>query len=548
MKILNKWLLFFSILSISGLANAADVVSIIQDSMAPAIDILATQAIKWLAIFALLQMFITNFGLLKSGADIEAVIGKFIGSIAWFSFCIYIMTAGPGFISDVGQQFFNLLGETLPRPTTIIGWVTPPGIGLITGGIFVGGIGAVGSVVGGQILVNLGYLVILIGIYFAIKIYMIQLELALIVMLSPLSFTFLSLNSLKDQGIAPFKSLISLAYRIILMTLIIAAFSEVSSVMLANLKDGLVKLGSASNMVAAATPGIDAYGVDDLISDIMSGLISYIMLAFLLYKSDSIAASLSSGSTNMGAGDVAAAAAAGAALGAASNSAASSTSDLGVKGGQSMSDFMKSLNSSASVSNASSSGAGGAESKPVGTAPPPPAKKPEMSLADNNAARVANNPVKSSSSSSGGPSTFAERPSLASRQEARGGTSGSSSNSESAATEAANTIDNLASSGQLKDAGSAKHVSDHLKSMESSPGDSKAVGETPNKASPSDSGSGSSAGIGGASSATDQKLDQLIETMGQPKKPGLKDRLANANDHMAKEQATTHVSINTNVE
>lgn len=510
MKILSKWLLFFSILSISGLANAADVVSIIQDSMVPAINTLTTQSIKWLAIFALLQMFITNFGLLKSGADIEAIWGKFIGSIAWFGFCIYVMTNGPAFISDVGQQFFNLLGVSLPKPSAILAWVTPSGLGLITGGIVVGGIGAVGSVVGGQILVNLGYLVILIGIYFAIKIYLIQLELALIVMLSPLSFAFLSLNSLKDQGIAPFKSLISLAYRIILMTLIIGAFSEVSSVMLANLKDGLVKLGSASNMVAAATPGIDAYGVDDIISDIMSGLISYIMLAVLLFKSDSIAASLSSGSTNMGASDVAAAAAAGAALGAASNTAASNTSDIAAKGGQSIGDLIKSFGGSDSISNASTSGAGGSELKPVGTAPTSPARKPEMSLQEmrNHPAAIGNNskpeplPLagipQTSTSPSPSPSTFAERPSLASRQSATGVDVGSSS---------------------------ARPL----------PGQSSA---------PSDS--GETAGIGGAQSTTDQKFDKLMDVLSQQNKPAsFGDKLSTLNDHVTKEQAATHVSINT---
>lgn len=203
-----------------------------------------------------------------------------------------------------------------------------------------------------------------------------------------------------------------------------------------------------------------------------------------------------------------------------------------------MSDFMKSLNSS-SVSNDSPKGAGGSEQKPVGTLPPRPPKAAELSMSQVNADRIKARP-----GSNGGVSTA---PTSGSGSASPGPSSSPASNSSGSAgaTKAANTIDNLASSGQLKDADTAKHVSDHLKSMGSSPGDAKAVGDVPSKASAPDAGSGSSAGIGGASSATDQKLDKLMESMAQPNKPGFKDRLANANDHVAKEQAATVVSINT---
>lgn len=195
----------------------------------------------------------------------------------------------------------------------------------------------------------------------------------------------------------------------------------------------------------------------------------------------------------MGSGDVASAAAAGAALGAASNSAASNTSDLAAKGGQSMSDFMKSLGESGSISNASPSGAKGFDSPVVGNAPIPPPKPPEMSFQElrNHPSSIQNQPKPE-------PLPLAGIPQSSASPSSTGINAGSSS-------------------------------ARPLPGQTSSP-----------------SGSGETSGIGGAESSVDQKLDKLMETIGQPKKPNFRDRLSNANDHVAKEQAATTVSINTN--
>lgn len=526
-----RYIIFFILFLSCKLAFAADpatpdisIVNTINEAIELASKSIMPQALTWLGGFMGLQFVVTNINIIKGDGDLATVWAKFLGILFWFMFCFYVIKNGPDFIDSVGNGVLTKFAPNLPSPGSVIaatlGICSSILIGIAATGTSVAGIGN-SSVA--MVLVYVLFTVFAIGAFMAIKLIMLQLELGLIIMMAPLSFSFLGLNATKDQGIAPFKSLISIVYRIILLGIVFSAFGSVIEVTGAQL-DGY----SWKN----------PFDWGSKIQLLFAALFSFPVCAYLVWKSDSIAASLASGSTSMGTGDVASSAGAGGAVGGAIGSAAGSAT----KG---LSAMPASL-SGASVSNASSKGAGGFESKPVGTAPTPQAKKPEMSLADNNAARVANGPVKSSPSSSGGPSTFAERPSLASRQEARGGTSSSSSNSGSAAAnKAANTIDNLSSSGQLKDTGSAKHVSDHLKSTGSSPGGSKAVGETPNKASPTDSGSGSSAGIGGASSATDQKLDKLMETMGQPNKPGLKDRLANANDHVANEQAATTVSIST---
>jgi type IV secretion system protein TrbL len=184
--------------------------------------------------------------------------------------------------------------------------------------------------------------VLAIGMFFAFKIFMLQLELGLIVMLSPLSFSFLGLNALKDQGIAPFKALISLSYRIILMTIILSAFTEVSTV--------------ASNSLSGLSAGAFKDGIGKALMTVLSALGAYMVLAFLVYKSDSIASSLAGGSTNMGTGDIAGAAAAGAAAGAAIASGGAAAAATGGQLPQSMANFMKGMGSS--ITNASGSGRG----------------------------------------------------------------------------------------------------------------------------------------------------------------------------------------------
>lgn len=531
-------------------ANAIDIEQVIKTSMMPAADVLASKAVFWLSMFIGGQFVFTNIGLLKSVADIEAVWGKFLGSILWGAFCFYLLENGPDYIGKVGEQFLNLFGVALPNKGAILAGTLTPGVLLMGAGIFVGGIGAVGSVVGGHILTGLAFLIISMGFYFIIKLFMLKLELFIVVILSPLSFSFLGLNALKDQGIAPLKSLISLIYRIVLITVILSAFTQMSGILTSTISDGSSKLMSVANIADTINPFGNAYGVADLISDVAAVLFGYVVLTYLLYKSDSIAASLAGGSTNMGAGDVASAAAAGAALGAAGVAAVGPA----VEKGKSMSDVIKALGADAGkITDDSTVGVGGKEQKPVGDVPPPPPKDAAMSLQElrDHPSAIGNQSEDtggedSPTSSESGNNALSETTNSESAGETPSNTSKLDSDS-SAATKAANTIDNLAPSDQLKDADTPKHVSDHLKTMGSGPGDAKAVGESPSKEAALAAGSGSSAGIGGAASATDQKLDKLIDSMSAPSKsgPGFLDKLSTANDHIAKEQAATHVSINT---
>ena len=185
---------------------------------------------------------------------------------------------------------------------------------------------------------------------------MLTLELGLIVLLAPLSFSFLGLNALKDQGIAPFKSLISLVYRIILLGIIFSAFNEV--------------VGVAGDKFNDIDWGLLADWGKSL-NIFFSTLSAFPVLAYLVYKSDEIASSLAGGSTSMGTADVASAAAMGAAAGAVVASGGAAAAGAASKPAQSMADFMKNMGGGGSVSNASGRGLGGSGGGYVGTPPPP---------------------------------------------------------------------------------------------------------------------------------------------------------------------------------
>lgn len=317
----------------------------VTQSITLAANGLMSQAIIWLSSLIALQFIITNFNVLKSGGDIEAVMAKFIGSMAWFSFCFYVLANGPDFIDSVGNGILTKFAPNIPSPGSIIestlAMCTTFMFAIVVTGTSVVGTG--NSAVANVLVISM-FFIFSVGMYMAIKILMLSLELALIVMLAPLSFSLLGLNALKDQGIAPLKSLISLIYRIILLGIICASFSRVSQV-----------AGTQLTSVDWTNP--TDWG--KALTVVMSMLVSFPVLVYLVYKSDSIASSLAGGSTSMGPGDVATAAAAGAAAGAAVATGGASTVGATGRAAQGMGDVIKSILGGGSISNASSSGFGG---------------------------------------------------------------------------------------------------------------------------------------------------------------------------------------------
>ena len=363
----SQWLLvgFILLFNIAAQAQTApltdiSVVNMLTASMQDGGTKLMAQSLLWLGTFMGLQFVVTNFGLLKSGADIDAVGAKLLGSILWFGFCLYVIENGPPFIDRVGLQILTTWGSNIPSPGSIVATTLSMSATLLTGAVAAGQFNGTA----GNILSAISFAILVVGIGFALKIFMLQMELGLVVLLSPLSFSFLGLNALKDQGIAPFKALISLVYRMILLGIIMTAFTVVASVMTATIKSF-----DWTNLVS----------ISKTVETILTSFAAYIFLAFMAYKSDALAAALASGTTNMGTADVAGAAAAGAALGAAAASGGSALG--GVKIPDALSAVMSHMSGSGvGVSTATlGSGTGGV----VGTAPSK-SGAPSMSMSPGN--------------------------------------------------------------------------------------------------------------------------------------------------------------------
>lgn len=546
--ILLLLLLFISENAIAATLSDVSVVGLITKSMAPAIKILYGKALIFFGAFVSLQFVWTNFNFLKSDADLSTVIGKTAGSLIWVGVCMVLLNNGPGFIADVGASFFTMLGLTLPSPGLIMGSTIAIVASLTATAAIVG----VASTTIGTLIVYVLFLIFFIGMYFAVRIFLLQLELAMVVMLSPLSFSLLGLNALKEQGIAPLKSLISLGFRIILATLILSGYTEVGSAVV----DTIDSISAASVIESAAT----------FVETIFSGLGAYILLTYLLYKSDSIAASLTSGSTSMAPGDIAGAVSAGVAGGMAIHAATQAAS----AGVSSMSDFMKNMMGGGEMKNAGATGGGGV---PPGA---PMSSAPQASLDDQMQGVAA-----SEREMAGGDTGGSGDTGLGS---SAGGVGGGTSDSKSAApfskadgAKAAGAVP--ASAGQnTKNAaavGAAMRASGAHENMAAlaedmaeqgngasaisnaccnSPEQSAAVGnamagaakvggnpawlDSGNASSPGGSGSGAGIGNGGTDAAS--------------KEPTMKDHLANlgkrmgeAGKHLENEKAATHISIST---
>lgn len=524
--------LFFPLLvSLPAYATTADIsiANTVLAAMTAASSNLMSQAIIWLGAFMSIQFVLTNIGLLKSGADIEAVIGKLIGSLLWFGFCVYVLENGPAFIDSVGTGLLEKYATNIPTPGSLLAST----LSLCT--LILAGIAATGSTIAGignssigMTLVYILFIVFSIGMFLAIKVFMLTLELGLIVLLSPLSFSFLGMNALKDQGIAPFKALISLAYRIILLGIICSA------------ADNIFALTKTTLETLSWT---NPLGWKDCVQAFFSAIFAFPFLAYLAYKSDSIAASLASGSTNMGTSDIAGAAAAGAAAGALAAGAAGAVA--GAKPIP-MGDIISKMMGNGSVSNASPSGS----MKDPSPAPAKPASA-SASLGDKPPVRGGGE----SGAKAGGDapqrtSATGENSGDAAPQRSGGESSAPSPSSSSLAGAPENATSTSSSGGgQAGDAASAG-----IGASGDAPQRSSAAGEDSGSAAPqraadnsqtAQSGNAATAGISGGSGELEKAVGDLVAAMSQPKKPSFSDRLSNANRHIEQEKAATHVSINT---
>lgn len=518
--------LFLALLLLPGLA-LADTASTFNNanaSLALAVQsitgTLQTKAIQWLSAFMLLQFILTNLNLLKSGADIQAVWAKALGSLFWFGFCYWAMENGPQLIANVSNGFFTTASEISGGGGTFdAADIISKGCGAAADLIAqVTDASSYISLVPAVIIAGLlGIAVVLVSGFIAFKVFLLKVEAMLIVMMAPMSMTFMALQATKDQGIAPFKSLISLIYRIILLAVILAALKSVGQ--------------NLDTVIASVNKDSWASG---MWGALFSATVAYTLLGFLAYKSDSMAANLASGSTSLGTNDAAMGAAMGAAVGAALVSGGVAAAGGTTSKVQSMADFMKNLNTGGGEIKNAGPGSGGGnpyDQQPVGLA------EYQASLAESKA-RAGGGDSSSAAGLGGGEKSGFDMSSQGAAPRSTGSAGGATSSPSTS--DASTPSGSPAQDKPLKGMDEATRARSRAWAAKHSEGNPAFAAQ---KA--AETGSGATAGIGSAGSGLEQKLGDLVDTLSKPKNPTLSDRLGAVNDHVAREGATTSVSVNT---
>ena len=316
-------------------------------------------ALGWLGVFMLLQLVWTNIGHVASGADLEKVFAKLLGGLLWGGVCYYLFENGAPFISKVSGEFLQIgsgVGSVTFDPTAPL----DKGIGVAsalleqldkTQGIFQS-LNPFPSIMMGLVsVVILGTSALV-----AFKILMVFIETKIVIAMSPISFALLGLDAFKEQGFAPLKYLISLAYRVMIYAAILITISAFSAEIIKEF----------STLPAMSDPTVWP--------PIWAAALGYALLFGVAWKADSIAAMLASGSSQMSTGDAAAVGAVAGAAAAAAVSAGTSTVSAGAKGAGPIGDLLKRMatGGSSSVTNASGLGNGGTVRDPA-PAPKAPA-------------------------------------------------------------------------------------------------------------------------------------------------------------------------------
>jgi type IV secretion system protein TrbL len=522
---------------------------------------LQSVAIKLFFALTLLQLVITGYGQVASG-EIEASFGKYAKALVWISFVLYLMTNNhaSAFIGNTLQYFLNHaigwasgdatakfnVGGILNTGMQAMGStaaaiakasVPTPSLEKVAMAVLAPGAAAaaaLGTILYASLMTLLIYIII-IGVcgYIGLKVFMVKVEAALVLAIMPLSLAFLGLNAMRDQGFAPFKHMLALVYRIVILGAIVGGLAGVAG-----------QMNSYAN--SAADPNVLE------VSLLM--VFGFAILAFLAHKSDSIASSLASGSASLGSGDIVGAAMSGAAAG----GVAGAVTGAATGSVKSMADVMKGLTggSNGSMSNASSRGTG---NTPIEPAPSRPMASMSSgggtsggSGAPKRSAATGGNSSSSSPSASGGSS---------SAQSSSGGNSGSSSPSTSGGSSSAQSSAGGGSSAPSQDSAGSSSSSP---TSSSSAGDTSSSSSAPSRSAagnesgsgksgsssipqqPMNSGASESAGIGGA---PQRAGGQQPEPTTAPRKETNSEKLKrNANElgkRVEQENTTTSVSINT---
>ena len=572
----NSLALVFLLFCVPAFAQNDGSIPILQKGLADSLNQVFTTlqnvAIKWLGVFMILQFTWTNWQLLLNDADITKVFAKLAGSIFWFCICIYIFYNGSDFLKNVSNGIMKMAtGATGVEFDPI----QPISTGIDVSSQLLETVNSTQSVLQSlnpfpSIMMGVVAVVILaVSAVLAFKILMVFIETKMVIALSPLSFALLGLNAFRDQGLAPFKYLVSMGIRMFLYGAVLAAMQIFSTAIIAAFKA----------LPAASDPSVWP--------PIWAAAMGYVLLGAVALRVDSIAVMLASGSSQMSTGDAAAVgAAAGAAAGLAMSAAtggASAAAGAAAKGGQSMADFMKSMGGGGggAISNAGQQGAGGAAKPGSGDtkqsmasqggdkssgAPPAANSAQEGGQGSPNPRAPAPDAVGGAPGAGGvlglGPTSDAEATAVAKAGAQApavttspwrdlgdgGGSSGSAGSAPAGSARAGGETSADSASDAPAEAGGGDGFGANLQQeMSQAKAASAALQSTPLKPQASDP--TASAAIGGSGSHMDlgKEIARLADQqakLAEPKKPTLGDRMANASQHTEKAGAV-HIQMNT---
>ncbi|MDD4977300.1 MAG: type IV secretion system protein [Gallionella sp.] len=358
-------LLLFTSPAFSATQQAATelLMSSMETSLGTVSNTLQGVALRWLCLFMIFQLTWTNITKLITGADLEQVFAKFIGSLMWAGIALYVFEHGGPFISKVAAEFLQIgsgSGAVAFDPTSPLNKGIEVASSLLeqldkSQGIFQS-LNPFPSIMMGLVsVVILGTSALI-----AFKILMTFIETKIVVALSPISFALLGLDALREQGFAPLKYLISLVYRIMIYAAILITMTAFSAEIIKEF----------ATLPSMSDPSVWP--------PIWAAALGYVLLFGVAWKADSIAAMLSSGSSQMSTGD---AAAVGAVAGAAAAAAVSGGTSIasGAKSTGPIGNLLKSMSAGggAAAKNESRGGIGGRE---IDSGPAPQA--PAMSFAE----------------------------------------------------------------------------------------------------------------------------------------------------------------------
>ena len=316
--------------------SPTDTLALVQDTMNEALDAFFTELesvmLRVLFLFLLVQFIWTNWHHFFEDSDVSKVMMKLFSGLFWAGICLYIFDEGADFIKGVASWILNLAAN-LSGSTFDPIYPVETGIRIATK--MMQAVDKTQGILGSlnifpALLMALIALVILAAsAIIAFRILMIFIETKIVIAFSPIAFALLGLNALRDQGFTPFKYLVSMAYRALLMGAIVATMAKFG--------DSIISM--LSTLPASSDPSI--WG------PLFVAAIGFTLLAGIAWNSNAIAASLASGSSAMTSSDMGGPAAiagaiagAGIAMGAQSVGAASGATT----GVRSMADFMRSLN------------------------------------------------------------------------------------------------------------------------------------------------------------------------------------------------------------